>query len=211
MRFQILEDKIVISKLFGSKEILYSSIAKVHIREEGTEITLRDGSKVLMKTVYLRSCIYEELADSVFKYNIDFKDDYSDEEHRIDRDDTKSYIDSFVERSNGVLVPVIKKDLGEEYDLDIEIVDEESRISAIFRIKCNGEVLTDMPGYDEEVHCLEYIDLFYLYEFNQAERRIVYFGDEDVFDEDKLSKTLIDFSWKYFLKERESALNGKVN
>lgn len=213
MRYRVLEDGIVVSKLFAKKEILYANMSKIRLDEAGTEITLRDGSKELIKGLYLRAMLNPYMAKAIVKNAIHFIDDYSNEMKVVYKADLGPYVEDFIEKSRRILNPLIKAEHGEEYELHVEIKDTIYEIFGVYRIKCNGEILEDMPGYADEYDSageplkgIDEYNICYLKEYNPVTGDIAYFLDNCVEDEAQMREDLEDYTWKAYREGREKRI-----
>ena len=136
---------IRISKLFKSKEVSYSDIKSVILSGKKYTLTTRAGEIIKSKCDFL--CEREPLYAAIKKYNIYFRDE--DELREQEKVYSGDELNQKIARAQAVIKDIggnlIRKEMGDEYDIDSVVKDEGAEINVYFRLLKNGKLVKNIP------------------------------------------------------------------
>lgn len=145
MKLQITDGKLYKETLFSTKEISASNVEKIVVENNTINVYLISGKCLSAKGNL--SCLFD---DAVFfvKNNVTYENDESKEASY-----TASQIEEMItktrDKAKELASKIVKEKLGEDYDMDVEIVGEAYYSIMVFRLSENGQVLYDHPFYEE--------------------------------------------------------------
>lgn len=163
MKLQITDGKLYKETLFSTKEISASNVEKIVVENNTINVYLISG-----KCLSAKGDLSFLLDDAVFfvKNNVTYENDESKEASY-----TASQIEEMItktrDKAKELTSKIVKENLGEDYDMDVEIVGEAYYSIMVFRLSENGQVLYDHPFYEEigelgVKSALDAMDLSYL-------------------------------------------------
>lgn len=163
MKLQITDGKLYKETLFSTKEISASNVEKIVVENNTINVYLISG-----KCLSAKGDLSFLFDDAVFfvKNNVTYENDESKEASY-----TASQIEEMItktrDKAKELTSKIVKENLGEDYDMDVEIVGEAYYSIMVFRLSENGQVLYDHPFYEEigelgVKSALDEMDLSYL-------------------------------------------------
>lgn len=163
MKLQITDGKLYKETLFSTKEISASNVEKIVVENNTINVYLISG-----KCLSAKGDLSFLFDDAVFfvKNNVTYENDESNEASY-----TASQIEEMItktrDKAKELTSKIVKENLGEDYDMDVEIVGEAYYSIMVFRLSENGQVLYDHPFYEEigelgVKSALDEMDLSYL-------------------------------------------------
>ena len=163
MKLQITDGKLYKETLFSTKEISASNVEKIVVENNTINVYLISG-----KCLSAKGDLSFLFDDAVFfvKNNVTYENDELNEASY-----TASQIEEMItktrDKAKELTSKIVKENLGEDYDMDVEIVGEAYYSIMVFRLSENGQVLYDHPFYEEigelgVKSALDEMDLSYL-------------------------------------------------
>ncbi|MBR1702962.1 MAG: hypothetical protein IJ716_13610 [Lachnospiraceae bacterium] len=148
MRLVMGADQLIIKSLFSIKQIAYRDIRSIHTSETGTVIVLKDGGEVTAKGETVQALRHPELKALLENYPVSFED-ASEGGVTYDSTETNRMIAAAKSLAETLASGFVKAHFGQEYDIDVRIVENILGASMEFRLQRDGQVIADFPGYEE--------------------------------------------------------------
>lgn len=140
----IKEDKLY-KQTVSEKEIKASDIDKVVVNDDGTTVYLRSGKNIVSKNglgIMLSEAGYFVRNQVALEKNDTVSAKYASNQIRdmIERTKAKAY---------NICSKIVKEKMGEQFDINLEVLGEDYYSLLIFRLSENGRVLESHPLYEE--------------------------------------------------------------
>ena len=207
MRLVMGADQLIIKSLFSTKQIAYRDIRSIHTSETGTVIVLKDGGEVTAKGETVQALRHPELNALLENYPVSFED-VSEGCVTYDSTETNHMIAAAKSLAETLASGFVKAHFGQEYDIDVRIVENILGASMELRLKKDGQVISDMPGYEEaddpsRDRLIDSMNLSFLCKWDAAEACGRYGVTVEVADPKKMEEYVIGYSLKDFCERYE--------
>lgn len=207
MHLNMEADRLLIKSLFSAKEIAYQDIHSIYTSKTGTVIVLKDGREVAAKGETIQALSHPQMNALLEKYPVSFKDD-SEGCVTYDSAETNCMIAVAESLAANLAGRFVKEHFGQEYDIDVRIVENILGASMEFRLKKDGQVISDMPGYEEaddpsRDRLIDSMNLSFLCKWDAAEACGRYGVTVEVADPKKMEEYVIGYSLKDFCERYE--------
>lgn len=197
----IREDKLY--KQTGSeKEIKASDIEKVVVNDDSTTVTLRSGKNIVAKAglnillndagYFIRNQVSLEKNDTVSA--------------KYDSNKVRGKIEHTKAKAQEIASRIVKEKMGENFDINLEVVGEDYYSLLIFRLSENGKVLESHPLYEQidELgvdYALDEMDLSFLLSWDAVFNEGKYGVSQEVLNDTVLEEYIRDVSLQKLLEK----------
>ena len=146
MKLWIADGKLRCKTLFSNKEINAQEIDSIVVKKDETRIHFKDGRKDLVAKNKL-NILFEDGAYFI-NNNVSYEDITEDIEGF-----SSNKIAGMLEKTRNsaklIASKVVKEQLGQDYDIDVEVVGKEYYSILVFRLVERGQILYEHPSYEE--------------------------------------------------------------
>ena len=210
MIFTSNENGVKYGGIFKSKLIPYNEIRRIYITKDHTTITKLNGEELVANTGNTLSLSNDEFTGYVIKHNIEYvnQDEMEDGESPYTLEEAEERLKSACETAKIIGDPIVKRELGEEYELEFKAKGSEAMKSIYFYLKKNGclVAMCDECKIDEDENEIESFDNFlgaFLVEWDCLSRSGKYCLGFEINHEDEL-KSYVEDSLEEFCEDYQT-------